>query len=296
MEWRHILAFYHVVKLGSFTKAAEVLFKTQSALTQQIKALEDELGFPLLERIGKKKLKLTQAGEKFFVFAEEVINKYNVVMDEIAELKNLPKGRLRMAAPFTTLYHLFPNAIKQYIQLFPWVELTVLDRPQQKVIELVKSGEVDLGVAIESLVPKELITIRWRKVETVLMVPPGHPLTETKEITVKEIAKYPLILPPKTIEYSNRIKLEKLFQEIGATYRIIMESSNVELTSLYVEMGLGISFATIVRKLPELRNRKLVFLPLKNIFKPDYIAVVVRKDKVLASFEKAFLSILLNQD
>ncbi len=86
MEWRHILAFYHVAKLGSFTKAAEVLFKTQSALTQQIKALEDELGFPLLERIGKKKLKLTQAGEKFFVFAEEVINKYNAVMDEIAEL------------------------------------------------------------------------------------------------------------------------------------------------------------------------------------------------------------------
>ena len=72
MEWQRIIGFYHVTKLGSFTKAAEATFRTQSAISQQIKNLEEELGCQLLERIGKKKVRLTSAGEKFFIFSESI--------------------------------------------------------------------------------------------------------------------------------------------------------------------------------------------------------------------------------
>jgi DNA-binding transcriptional LysR family regulator len=87
--------------------------------------------------------------------------------------------------------------------------------------------------------------------------------------------------------------LEESFRELGITYRVLMESSNVELSSVYVEMGLGISFATVVRDLPALRHRRLAFVPMGQLFEPDYIAVIMRKDKVLASYKSAFLEFLL---
>ena len=295
MEWQQVIGFYQTAKLGSFTKAAEATFRTQSALSQQIKALERELDCHLFERIGKRKLRLTSAGERFLRFAESILESYDSLREDLNELKGFKKGRLRIAAPFTTLYHLFPEILKEYTERFPQVELTILDRSQQTVIELVKSGDIDFGLVLESEVPGDLTLIRWKRVETVLMIPPGHPLAEANRLTLKKLAKYPLILPPKDLRFTCRRMLEERFQKLGLDYQIVMESSNVELTSRYVEMGLGISFATVVRDLPALKERKLEFLPMDQLFKPDYIAAVMRKDKTLASYKSSFINILFGE-
>jgi DNA-binding transcriptional LysR family regulator len=292
MEWQQIIGFYQVAKLGSFTKAGDATFRTQSALSQQIKALERELDCHLFERIGKRKLRLTSAGERFFEFAEAILENYDCLKEDLSELQGLQKGRLRIAAPFTTLYHLVPETLKEYIIQFPYVELTILDRSQQVVIELVRNGDIDLGFTLESEVPKDLSLLRWKRVETVLMVPVGHPLAEAERVTLRQIAKYSLILPPKDLRFTCRRILEERFQKLGLDYQIVMESSNVELTSLYVEMGLGISFATVVRDLPALEKRNLAFIPMDTLLKPDSIAVVMRRDKVLTSYKSAFINIL----
>ena len=294
MEWQQVIGFYHVTKLGSFTKAANATFRTQSAISQQLKNLEEELGCQLLERIGKRKLRLTSAGERFFKFSESILEKYNSLTEEINEIKGLQMGHLRMAAPFTTLYHLFPLALKSYIKQFPNVELTILDRSQQDILDLIKNGDIDLGLVLESNVKKDLTALRWKKVRTVLMTPIDHPLVKVKRVTLKQIGNYPLILPPTNLKY--RSNLEKKFQKLGIDFHIIMESSNVELSSLYVEIGLGISFATIVKDLPELKQRRLAFLPMDHLFKPDYIVVVMRKDKTLISYKSDFIKILFGEE
>jgi len=295
MEWQQIIGFYQVARLGSFTKAAVATYRTQSALSQQIKALERELDCHLFERIGKQKLNLTSAGERFLTFAESVLENYESLREDLDEIKGSQKGRLKIAAPFTTLYHLFPDVLKEYSERFPQVELTILDRSQKTVIELVKSGEIDFGFTVESEVPGNLASLRWKKVDTVLMTPLDHPLVKVKRITLRQIAKYPLILPPKDLRFTCRRMLEERFQKLGLDYQIVMESSNVELTSLYVEMGLGISFATVVKHLPALKHRKLEFLSMDQLFKPDYIAAVMRKDKTLTSYKNAFITILLGK-
>jgi DNA-binding transcriptional LysR family regulator len=150
-------------------------------------------------------------------------------------------------------------------------------------------------MVLESNVPPELTSLRWKKVGTVVVTPKGHPLVKSKRLTLKQIAKYPLILPPKNLKYTYRSRLEERFQELGIDFQIIMESSNVELSTEYVEMGLGISFATIVVDLPQLKQRKLEFLPVDHLFKPDHIAVVVRKDKALVSYKSAFIQILFGE-
>ncbi len=295
MEWQQIIGFYHVAKLGSFTKAAEATFRTQPALSQQIKHLEQELDCRLLERIGRRTLRLTSSGERFFRFSETILERYDSFIEELNALKGMAKGRLRVAAPFTTLYHFFPIALKRYIQQFPNVELTVLDRPQHVVMDLVKTGDIDFGLVLESNVPRDLISRRWKKVGTVVMIPEGHPLTQVTGVTLRQVAAYPLILPPKNLKYTYRSNLEEQFRKLGVDYHIIMESSNVELSAEYVEMGLGISFATIAMDLPKLKRRSLIFITMDHVFKPDYIAMVMRRDKHLAPYKRAFIDILFQQ-
>lgn len=241
MEWQQIIGFYQVARTGKFTRAAEITYRTQSALTQQIKKLEEELGCLLFERVGKRRLLLTPAGERFLAFAESVLTKYHGLVEEINELSGHQKGKLRIAAPYTTLNQLLPETIKTYIKQLPWVELSLLDRPQRSVIELVKNGDVDLGIAIESMLPLNLNKKRWKKVESVLAVPVSHPLTRVERVSLEEIARYPLILPLKSAANNNRKKLEELFRANNIFYRVAMEASNIELSAVYVEMGLGIS-------------------------------------------------------
>jgi len=202
-------------------------------------------------------------------------------------------GCLRLAAPFTTLFHLFPHSIKTYAERFPHVELSILDRSQQDILDLIKNGDVDFGFVLESNVPKDLTALRWKKVRTVLMTPAHHPLAKGNRVALKRIGKYPLILPPKNLKY--RTILEARFRELDIDYHIIMESSNVELSSLYVEMGLGLSFATVVADLAELKQRNLAFLPMDHLFEPDYVAMVIRKSKTFVSYKKAFVEILFGE-
>jgi DNA-binding transcriptional LysR family regulator len=295
MEWQQVLGFYHVAKLKSFTRAAGATYRTQSALTQQIKSLESELDCQLIERIGKRKINLTPLGERFFRFCESLLQEYERLIGDIDEHKGLNKGRLKVAAPFTTLYHLLPDVIRKYNREFPWVELSLFDRQQREVVELVKGGDVDLGLALENSIPTELNKRRWKKVEPVLLTPQGHPLGRKKKVSLAEIARYPLILPPKNLDIKHRSRLEELFCEHNLNYFVIMESSNVELSSLYVEMGLGVSFASIARELPVFKKRKLEFVLLDHYLTAEHICMVTRRDKKMGSFQEAFIDMLFSE-
>ncbi len=293
MEWQQLLGFYHLARLGSFTRAADATFRTQSALSQQIKALEGELGLELVERIGKRQVRLTAAGRTFYQCAAAILERYENFLEELQVLKGLPHGELRLAAPFTTLYHLFREVLTDYAKQFPQVQLTVLDRSQREVIDLVKKGDIDFGVALESRAPKELEVRRWQQVETVLMVPLDHPLARAPKVTLREIARYPLILPPREHTAAGRRVLEEMLDRHGLDYHVIMESSNVELSSLYVELGLGISFATVVKDRPLTPQRQVKFISLHRWVKPDHIAVIMRKNKFLSPYKQALVEMLL---
>jgi DNA-binding transcriptional LysR family regulator len=292
MEWQQLLGFYQVAKLGSFTRAADATFRTQSALSQQVKALEEELGCRLLERLGKRRLLLTPAGDKVFRFAASLLADLDTLEEELHELQGQHLGPLRLAAPFTTLYHLVPETLQTYLRQFPQVDLTLLDRPQAAVLALVKNGDIDFGLALESMVPRDLLALRWQAVATVLMVPVGHPLAGRPRVTLRQIARYPLILPPRGPEAGGRKILEEHFRRLGLEHRVILESSNVELSARYVEHGLGIAFATLATGLPPPKEKNLAFIPLGNYFPADHLAVVLRRDKVLTTYKKAFINLL----
>lgn len=296
MDWHQIEGFYQTAKTGNFTKAAAINHLTQSAISQQISKLEEEMEVYLFERIGKRKRILTTAGELFYNFAESVLMQYEVLQDQLSELKGSHKGRLRIAGPFTSLNQLLPQKLEVYKEQFPWVEYTILDRSQRAALELVNEGEVDFGIMLESIVPPNMQKIRWNKVETVLIVNADHPLNDLPELSLDEIAKYPLILPIKRNEPCKRSEIELLFRNNNLDYHMVMESSSVELNVTYVELGLGISFATVVPTIPALNRTGSKFLSLNKFFEPEYLAVVFRKDKRLQMHQQVFLDILAARD
>lgn len=296
MEWQQVIGFYHVARTGSFTKAADMTFRTQSALSQQVKSLEAEFGCLLFERIGKRKLRLTLAGEKLLTFAEDLLERHRSLREEMAGLTGSHAGRLRISAPFTTLYHLLPQPLKVYAEAFPQVRLSLLDCPQRKVLELVRSGEVDFGLVLESAVPTDMEALRWEQVRTVLIVPHGHPLAKKKRrIDLHEIAEYPLILPPEAPEHTRRSKLEQICRAEGIVFHVMMESSNVELSSLYVELGLGLCFAMVGSHRASTLRSTLTFIPMDHYFDPEHVAIVMRKTTVMTPIKKAFLNMLLDE-
>lgn len=293
MEWQQIVGFYQLVRQGSFTKAADASHRTQSALSQQIRKLEDELQCQLIDRISRKKFVLTPAGEKVYQFAERVVGDHEKLGEDLASLKGLQRGRLRIAAPFTTLYHLFPGHFRSFLEAYPHVEMTIFDRHQARAIEMLRAGEIDIAVVLKSLVPADLDVRTWKKVEPVLMVPDRHPLLRSKRVLLADVARYPLILPPKDAGSAGRNLLEKQRSEKGIDYRVIMESDNVELTSRYVEAGAGISFATIAEGLNPLKGRKIRFLPMPDCFRTDSLSVVTRPGKPLPLHAERFISQIL---
>jgi len=284
--------FYHVARLGSFTRAAGVTFRTQSALTQQVRALEEEFGCPLFERIGKRRLILTPAGEKLFAFAKRTLEEYERVLEEIQAHNGVQRGHLTVAAPFTTLYRLLPGFLETYTGRYPWVEISLLDRPQGEVVEMIKGGRVDFGITLESAAPGGLNRVRIARAETVLLVPAGHPLAGALRVDLGEIARYPLILPPAGSEYPVRRKLETLFAKEKLAWRVAMESSNIELSSVYVEMGFGLSFATVVRGLNVLERRKLALVAVDHYFPPEHLVLVHRGERDLPGYKSAFVDLL----
>jgi len=293
MEWQQIIGFYQLVKQKSFTGAANASFRTQSALSQQISKLEDEFQCQLINRISRKKFTLSPAGERLYQFASSVMNEYDKLSDDIAAIKGLSIGTLKIAAPFTTLYHLFPEQFEAYVKDYPYVEITILDRIQSQAIELLKNGDIDIAVALESFVPKGFAVRRWKEIHSVLLVPDKHPLLSIKQVALQDIAKYPLIMPPKSMDNRSRSQIHDRFEEEGIEYRAIMESGNVELSSRYVEAGIGISFASIAKGVNPLTGRKIKFIPMSKYFGGDYISIVCRKDRGLPSYIENFISQVL---
>ena len=140
---------------------------------------------------------LTPAGEKLLDFSRTLLAGYETLKEELHELKGTNQGTLRLAAAFTTLYRLLPEALLVYRRLFPQVDLTLLDRSQAAVLDLVKEGEVDFGLALESLAPKELAARRWQPLVPVLL-PPGPSPGGRQAPQPAEIRRYPLIRRPGT--------------------------------------------------------------------------------------------------
>jgi DNA-binding transcriptional LysR family regulator len=188
---------------------------------------------------------------------------------------------------------MLPGVLKCFAERFPDVCVSVFDRPQYTAVAMVRDGEGDFAIALESVVPQGLHAIQWKRVVPVLMVPRGHPWVDRERISSNEIVEQKLIVPPPQ-RHSGRLLLEKAARDATLTLDVVLESSNVELSSQWVERGLGVSFATIVEDASSLVDgRNIEFVPLDHLLPSGNLVVAIRDKDAVQGVRKSFLETLL---
>lgn len=295
MELTQLISFFHVARLGSISRACEKVCRSQPAVSQQIKALEEEIGCTLFQRIGKRKLVLTEEGKRLRQFTRGLLEELDHTLDDIRAIHGGDRGHVTVAAPFTTCFQILPAVLEKFSADFPDIEISVFDRPQDAAVAMVRNGEADLAVVLETVVPKGFHTIKWKRAVPVLLVPQGHGFAGKKNLSIRDIAGQRLIIPPDRGRHPGWSRIKSFASKAGIPIKGAIHSSNVELSSRLVEKGLGVSFATIMEGLPILEGRSLDIVRLDHLL-PVHRMVLAARDREIvrgarARFVEAFMAV-----
>ena len=295
MEWQQLVSFHTIVKLGNMTRAAEATFRTQSALSQQIARLEEELNCKLFQRIGKSGFRLTSEGEAFFQFAEETLQREQTLHGRLEELAGKNAGSIRLGAPYAVMYFLLSDILSDYASAYPNVELKLMQKTPQECIDLIMYGALDFCLTHQSTIPRSLRSVPWHTGQYMLVAPKGHPAARLGRITPEDLARYPLNLPEKNAKFSARDKIDRMFDEHGLKYRVALETPNVLLSLRYAMKGIGLSFMLCYSAMIEEFSDRLDFISMSHLFPDETIAIAMRKDSWLPQFKLEFLQNLIEK-
>lgn len=261
MDVRQLDMFRAVAEERSFTRAAERLHVSQSAISRQVKLLEEELQGRLLHRSGKGAT-LTAPGELLLRLANRVHRDMQDVRGQIAETQGLLRGDLTLAGGMTVCMHVLPRVLRQYRRLYPGVDLRVVSGPTESILRKLRSHEVDLALLTLPLADRDLEVVPVLREEMVVVTAPGHPLTRQRSADARAIARFPLILY-EAGSNSRRLQ-DRLFAEAEAPLKVAMETENVEIIKAMVGAGLGIAVIPKAAIAREARAGRFGVIPLRG--------------------------------
>ena len=292
MQIESLKVFCDLAETESFTKAAQINSVTQSAVSQQISALERTFKSLLIER-SKKKFRLTREGQTLYEYSKQIIQTYESLHSKLQELKDIISGTIRVATIYSIGLHDLPPYVKKFMKIYPTVNVHVEYRRANQVYEDVLGNVVDLGLVAYPTKDAKLEIIPLRKEPLVLIVHPHHPFAKQKTVKLKSLAGQKVIgFEP---DIPTRKALDKILKEYDVDVKHVMEFDNVETVKRAVEIDAGISIVPQGTVLQEIAKQTLVAIPLDDgdFFRP--LAAIYKKNKVLSPAMKQFLAILKDQ-
>jgi DNA-binding transcriptional LysR family regulator len=288
MDYDQLASFLEVAKLQSFSRAAEKLFRTQPAISAQVRLLEQECGEKLFDRSGKKVL-LTPAGEILNRYAERLLGLHNEALQAIAELNQTPRGKRYIGANEATCLYVLPKTFARFKQLYPLVQISIYRNFSHKILQKVQEGVLDLGIVTLPLSATNLEVIPVFRDEVQVVVPKSHALAKRRSVTVEEMAHHPLILP-KTGH--TRVVIDRLLRAHRDHLQISMELASVETIKKFVGAGLGISLISRTYVQPEVSAGVLKLIPLEGQKLYRELGLVYRRDRYLSLPTKVFIEVV----
>ncbi len=287
MDFDQLETFLEVARLSSFSRAAEKRFRTQPAISSQIRALEEEVGARLLDRSGGK-VSLTAAGKVFFKYAEETVAARRGIVTALAEMERVPRGELVVGANEGTCLHVLPEVFAHFKKQYPAVSVNINRLESAKVLEAVLDHTVDFGVVSLPVNDNRLTVVPIHRDELVVIVPPQHPLAKMKGVSVADTAQYPLVVPEAG---RTRDAIEQLFHERRLKMNCSMELDSSELLKRFVAAGVGVGFIARSHVVEDVRAGALIAIPIADASIRRDLALVFRKDKALSRAALAFIEI-----
>jgi DNA-binding transcriptional LysR family regulator len=289
MDFDQLHTFLEIVRLKSFSKAAQTCFRTQPAISAQVRQLENELRTELFERFGSR-ITLTTAGKLFAGYAEQMLELRRRAQDAIAELERNPRGELVIAASEATCIYVLPAVFSEYRKRFPAVQLQVDRSYGARVVEAVMENTADFGLTQLPVQEKRLQVVPIHADEIRLILLPTHPLAKLEAVSPNDLRGYPLLLPKSG---NTRTRLNEWMELVEDDVQISMELDSTEMMKRFVLAGLGISFLAVSNCRDEVAAGRLRTLPLAPEPMLRRLGLVYRKDKALSKAALGFIEVVL---
>jgi DNA-binding transcriptional LysR family regulator len=290
MDFDQLHTFLEIVRLKSFSKAAQTCYRTQPAISAQVRQLEQELRTELFERFGSR-ISLTVAGRIFAGYAEQLLDLRRRAQDAIAELETNPRGELVIAANEATCIYILPQVFYKYRELFPAVQLQVNRSYGSHVVEAVLDNSADFGLTQLPVDEKRLQVVNVHRDEIRAIVPAGHPLAGKKTVLPRDLVEYFLVLPQQG---KTRNRLNEWLEPVEDEIRISMELDSTEMMKRFVMAGMGVSFLAISNCREEMAAGKLRAISLAPETMIRRLGLIYRKDKALSKAALGFIQAVLD--
>jgi len=279
-----------VVRRGfNVSAAAEALHTAQPGVSSQIQALERELGVRIFERKGKRLTGLTRPGQLIVALAQRVLREVENIRRVGAEFSNERVGTLSIATTHTQARYVLPPVIKAFTERYPEVRLDIHQGNPVQVSEMAVRGEVDLAIATEAIERfEELVMLPCYQWNRCVVVPPGHPLTRERPLTLEALARHPLIT--YDFAFTGRSKINQAFEAKGLEPNVVLTAIDSDVIKTYVELGLGVGILAKMAYDPE-RDRQLVALDASHLFEPSTTRIGIRRGNYLRGFVYGFIEL-----
>ncbi|MFN8005535.1 MAG: LysR family transcriptional regulator [Terriglobia bacterium] len=288
MNLDQIRNFYEVALCRSFTQAAERLFRTQPAISTQVRLLEEELGQKLFDRIGKK-VSLTQAGELLFHYADRLLQLHDEAKLAITELNASPQGKVHIGANESTCIYVLPQIFSLYQNKYPNVQISIYRNFSKKVLEKILDNQLDFGIVTLPVVHRDLQIIPIAEDEMALITSPEHPLSVKTSVRLDELIPYPIIFHKVG---TTRERLKKIFGQQWSKLNITMELASIETIKKFVSIGMGISIVPKSYVQAEIEQGSLKLITIKNVKLVRKLGLIYRKNRYLSRACRAFLEVV----
>lgn len=258
-DTRQLTAFAALARLGSFTRAAQELCLTQSAISHAIKALEDQAGCRLFERAGRR-VSLTQSGEQMLRHVDKILGEMKAARRGLDELSRWGHGRLRLGASTTACQYILPTVLREFKQSFPKCVISIDPGDHARQMEHLLDNSIDLAIMLEPVGQKELAFVPLFSDELRFLVAPGHVWAKSGRVQRDAFNEETLIVYNHT-SYTFRL-LEEYLREEDMPLNNILELGSMEAIKELVKIGLGVGVLAPWVAVNEITSGALVSLPL----------------------------------
>jgi DNA-binding transcriptional LysR family regulator len=288
LQLEHFLA---VVEEGTFTRAAERVFRTQPAVSQSIKKLEEEIGAPLFAR-DLHDVSLTEAGKVLVDYARRMVRERDEAMRQLGALKNLKTGTLTIAAHETAAVFLLPAPLRTYLNLFPEIKVGIYRSRLTDIPRQVMDREVHVGFVKDEPGFHELKCVEVHADEMVLVASPRHPLASRRDVRISELGEEHFVL--HHLCSTTELKILRLFEQHSTRCRIVAELWSFENIKSFVQAEVGIAIVPRITVAQELRDGTLVRIPVRELIMPRRTLMIYREQGYLSESARELIKIVRN--
>jgi len=288
MDLDQLTTFLEVAKLGNFSRAGEKVYRSQSAVSAQIRQLEQDYGTKLLDRSGKK-VRLTPAGEVLFEYGTRLLALRDESMRAVVDQDKTPRGILALGANEATCLYVLPGAFQKYRRRYPDVQISIYRNFSRKILERIQDGMIDVGIVTLPVKSPRVVVKRIFRDRLMLMVNPSNPLAALSEVPLSVAVEHPFIFPKAG--YTRQI-MDKLFRPYHPRLRITMELPSVAMIKTFVTLGMGVSLISESFARRERCSGEVCLIPLADVDLWRELGLVYDQDRTLPRAAAAFINLV----